>query len=506
MLLTTPPLHRPVRFPGKLTARKQLWQRFFFDTLRRVADERTIRAVIFDMDGVLTDSEPLISAAAMAMFKEKGLTVKTEDFRPFVGAGEDRYIGGVAEKYNFPLDVSSAKKRTYEIYLELVPSRLNAFPGAVELVRACRNAGLKVAVASSADRIKLNANLRKIDLPPEMWDVIVTAEDVAHKKPAPDLFLAATRKLGLTPEQCVVIEDAVNDVQAAKVAGMRCVAVAQSFPSEQLQAADLVKGRISDVLLADLVGGVEPSTHGRPPPFPAVAAPQPWGFWTTLGLGFLVAAAFVGAGQVALVFFLVLAPFLGIDVSPARLRTNGFLWALSVVFSAPATLLFTWLFALLRKGMTVGEYLALNRVGMREILVFCAALLAWLVVSDRLAVLFRQPVVPEVMIEAYRTAYLPPLLWLALIVGAPLSEEVFFRGFLFKGILHSRSGGGGAVLLTSLLWSVVHLQYNAFGVAVIFFTGLLFGYARWKTGSIFPGILMHALMNALATLQVMATA
>ena len=84
--------------------------------------------------------------------------------------------------------------------------------------------------------------------------------------------------------------------------------------------------------------------------------------------------------------------------------------------------------------MSVGEYLALKRVRMREILVFCTALLAWLLVSDQLAVLFRQPVVPEVMIEAYRTAYLPPLLWLALIVGAPLSEEVFFRGFLFKGM------------------------------------------------------------------------
>ena len=103
----------------------------------------------------------------------------------------------------------------------------------------------------------------------------MTAEDVVHKKPAPDLFLSATRKLGLTPKQCVVVEDAVNGVQAAKVAGMRCVAVAQSFPSEQLQAADLVKGRISDVLLGDLVGGVEPPTEGRPPPFPAVAAPRP---------------------------------------------------------------------------------------------------------------------------------------------------------------------------------------------------------------------------------------
>src|SRR5712691_4107288 len=78
------------------------------------------RAVIFDMDGVLVDSESLINAAAIAMFREKGLVVQPEDFLPFVGAGEDRYIGGVAEKYGFPLDLSVAKRRTYEIYLDLV--------------------------------------------------------------------------------------------------------------------------------------------------------------------------------------------------------------------------------------------------------------------------------------------------------------------------------------------------------------------------------------------------
>src|SRR5262249_37597212 len=110
----------------------------------------SIRAVIFDMDGVLTDSEPLINAAAIAMFKEKGLTVQPQDFLPFVGTGEDRYIGGVAEKYHFPIDLPAAKARTYEIYLELVPKQLGAFPGAVELVRNCREAGLHVAVASSA--------------------------------------------------------------------------------------------------------------------------------------------------------------------------------------------------------------------------------------------------------------------------------------------------------------------------------------------------------------------
>jgi len=212
-----------------------------------------IRAVIFDMDGVLTDSEPLINTAAIAMFSEKGLIVQPEDFLPFVGAGEDRYIGGVAEKYHFPLDLPAAKQRTYEIYLSLVPSQLEVFPGVHELFHACRKAGLRVAVASSADRIKVVANLEKIKLPVESWDAVVTAEHVKVKKPSPDIFLSASRLLGVVPAECVVIEDAVNGIQAAKAAGMRCVAVAQTFPAERLQQADIVRDKIADVKLSDLV-------------------------------------------------------------------------------------------------------------------------------------------------------------------------------------------------------------------------------------------------------------
>jgi HAD superfamily hydrolase (TIGR01509 family) len=211
-----------------------------------------IRAVIFDMDGVLTDSEPLINAAAIAMFKEKGLEVVPADFVPFIGTGEDRYIGGVAEKYNFPLDLAKGKHRTYEIYLELVPSRLEAFPGGVNLVQTCRKAGLKVALASSADRVKIVANLLKIGLPLESWDGIVTGEDVGAKKPAPDIFLFAASRLGLTPTECVVLEDAVNGVQAAKAAGMRCVAVAHTFSANKLQEADLVCSTIGELSVAKL--------------------------------------------------------------------------------------------------------------------------------------------------------------------------------------------------------------------------------------------------------------
>jgi HAD superfamily hydrolase (TIGR01509 family) len=178
--------------------------------------------------------------------------VQPDDFLPFVGTGEERYVAGVAEKYGFPLDPPAAKRRTYEIYLDLVPSRLETFPGVLDLVNACRNAGLLVAVASSADEIKVRANLEKIGLPIKFWDAVITGEAVANKKPAPDIFLAAAERLGVYPQECVVVEDAVNGVQAAKAAGMRCVAVAQTFPPDRLRESDVIRNRIGDVTLSDL--------------------------------------------------------------------------------------------------------------------------------------------------------------------------------------------------------------------------------------------------------------
>lgn len=211
-----------------------------------------LQAVIFDMDGVLTDSEPLINEAAVAMFRERGVPVAPEDFLPFVGTGENRYLGGVAEKHGVVLEIEEAKRRTYEIYLGLVPTRLRAFPGAVDKAREFRAAGLRLAVASSADLIKIEANLKCIGLPPEWWEAVVSAEDAVHKKPAPDLFLAAARRLGMPPAACTVIEDAISGVQAARAAGMRCVAVAQTFPADRLAAADLVRPTLAAVSLGDL--------------------------------------------------------------------------------------------------------------------------------------------------------------------------------------------------------------------------------------------------------------
>ena len=214
-----------------------------------------MRAAIFDMDGVLADSEPLICAAACAMFRERGLEVRSEDFHPFVGAGEDRYIGGVAERYGLALDLPAAKARVYALYLRMVPEGLRVFPGAVRLVEACRAEGWLCAVGSSADRIKVEANLRKIGLPPESWQAVVTAEDVERRKPDPAIFLEAAARLGVAPAACTVIEDAVNGVAAARAAGMRCVAVATSFAAAHLRQADVVRPAIAEVTLQDVCGG-----------------------------------------------------------------------------------------------------------------------------------------------------------------------------------------------------------------------------------------------------------
>jgi HAD superfamily hydrolase (TIGR01509 family) len=190
--------------------------------------------VIFDMDGVLVLSEPFIAEASIRMFAEKGYTVQRQEFRPFIGMGEDRFIGGVAEARGIPLDPERDKARTYELYLELIKGRLTALPGVRDYVAACRARGLLLAVASSADAIKVKANLEEIGLPPETFDVVVNGCEVARKKPAPDIFLNACRRLGLEPSACLVIEDAVSGVTAAKAAGCRCLAVTTSFAADRL--------------------------------------------------------------------------------------------------------------------------------------------------------------------------------------------------------------------------------------------------------------------------------
>jgi len=196
------------------------------------------KGIIFDMDGVLLDSEPLITKAAIMMFAELGLKVQPDDFRPFTGTGENRFLGGVAEKYNFPFDIETNKSRTYDIYLEIIKGKLNPLNGVREFITKCRAAGKKLAIASSADLRKVTGNLAEIKIPADTFDAVIVGNDVKHKKPAPDIFLLAAKRIGLDPKHCLVVEDAPSGITAGKAAGCKCLGITSSFTPDKLSAAE----------------------------------------------------------------------------------------------------------------------------------------------------------------------------------------------------------------------------------------------------------------------------
>jgi HAD superfamily hydrolase (TIGR01509 family) len=206
------------------------------------------------MDGVLTDSEWFIAEAARLMFRETyRAEVKHEDFAEFIGMGENRYLGGVAAKYGIrDFEIERDKARTYAIYAELVkgtpPAKgaLKAMPGAVEFVKACAGLGLKIAVATSTDYIKMMANLEAVGLAEGVFHATVNGLEVERRKPFPDLFLEAARRIRVPPESCWVVEDSVSGVEAAKAAGMRCLGLLTTT------AEEAIRGKGADLVAKDL--------------------------------------------------------------------------------------------------------------------------------------------------------------------------------------------------------------------------------------------------------------
>lgn len=242
----------------------------------------------------------------------------------------------------------------------------------------------------------------------------------------------------------------------------------------------------------------------QPPPLPLPAS-APWGFWPTMGLSLALFAVFV------LVQAVVAVAFAGFALVRDRagwldaLETNGLFLALTTCASAPVTVGLTWLFASWRKGMPARDYLAWHRVTPGTLARWCGVLLVWLAIADLLTLSLGRPVVPDFMIQAWQTAGFWPLLLLALIVCAPAAEEVWFRGFMFQGLQHSRLGWPGAIVVSSFLWAVIHLQYDAYQMSLIFVSGLLLGYARWKTRSLLTPVAMHALQNLAATVELLVS-
>lgn len=224
-------------------------------------------AMIFDVDGVIADTEALNARASVMMFQQLyGVQVQPEDFREFVGTGDERYVEGVAEKYGVRIDTEAAVERRRENFFVLLENEpLPAMDGVLDLIEAGAAADdCLLAIATSGNRNKQFPVIDGTGLDRSRLDAVITGDDVTRKKPDPQIYLVTAERLGIAPERCVVFEDAPAGVAAAKAAGMLCVAVTSSVDAGKLQAADLIVDSLAQVDMDHLRGllGHHPSTSG----------------------------------------------------------------------------------------------------------------------------------------------------------------------------------------------------------------------------------------------------
>lgn len=214
-----------------------------------------IWAMIFDVDGVVADTEVLNARASVMVFRDLyGIEVQPDDFRPLVGTGDERYMEGVAEKYGVRIDTPAAvEARKANFFRLLEDEPLPAMPGVLELVRQGREApDVRLAIATSGNKDKQFPVILGAGLKLEWFDVVVTGDHVTRKKPDPQIYLVTAEKLGVEPARCVVFEDAPAGVRAAKQAGMSCVAVTSSVGEEDLGEADAIVDSLDGIALPEL--------------------------------------------------------------------------------------------------------------------------------------------------------------------------------------------------------------------------------------------------------------
>ena len=241
-------------------------------------------------------------------------------------------------------------------------------------------------------------------------------------------------------------------------------------------------------------------------PFPDAlpAAPPPWGLLGSIAWG--------AAGVIVwfLVQFVVVLGFIAWrdtvapgSVDPAKLAHDGFVLAFITILAGPAWIGVSALAARLR-GWTARDYLALVMPRRSEILFGIACMAALLIAFDLLTLAFGREVVPPFMRDAYisaRSSNSLVLFFIAVVAVAPITEEIAFRGFLFRGLSATWLGVAGTTVLTSAAWAAMHVQYDWMQLGQIFLIGLLLGWLRWASGSTLLTILLHILANLAATIQ-----
>jgi len=239
------------------------------------------------------------------------------------------------------------------------------------------------------------------------------------------------------------------------------------------------------------------------PVVPVQRLPRIWKFWgTTLWGLFVFAAMFVG--QMAVLAWFVLRRDGPIDMAAAIHAVGGGLTiSLSVIAGLPAVLLALWI-AIRASRTPLADYLALRGTSWVNFIIGAVALAVVVMGWDLLSRATGREVTPGFMGDVLQSARADGALWLLVVafcVAAPVSEELFARGFLYRGWSETFLGPAGAILLSSLVWTALHLQYDWFFFGEVFSIGLLLGYLRYRFHSTWLTIFVHGLNNLAAVVQ-----
>ena len=183
-----------------------------------------VLAVIFDMDGVLLDSEPIHLEATRALLADLGIDYSASADDNFFGCTDRDVFRVLKARYGLTIDEDQLAEAWVARVIPALPSRVAPLPGVPAVLHELRRRGLRLALASSSVPLVIAASLEALGVA-SLFEARVSGHDVDHGKPSPEIFLEAARRLGLQPEECVVVEDSYNGLQAARAAGMRCAVV-----------------------------------------------------------------------------------------------------------------------------------------------------------------------------------------------------------------------------------------------------------------------------------------
>ena len=215
------------------------------------------KAVIWDMDGVIADTAPYHFKAWQEVFQKKGVNFTEEDFRRYFGQRNDTIIRNVLGEGLSPSQIDTIAGEKERDFRQRVRQHLKSLPGAIELIKSLKEHRFKLALASSAPTENIRLVTQGLDIN-NCFHAIVSGREVKEGKPSPQGFLLAAKKLRVAPENCIVVEDAVAGVTAAKRAGMCCLAVTNTHPKTSLMEADLIVDTLEAVTVSDLKQLLEP--------------------------------------------------------------------------------------------------------------------------------------------------------------------------------------------------------------------------------------------------------